>query len=73
MVSAMSDNNSINVLKMRKFIFTVMAAAFIGMFASCESKSTTGSVENDSTAVDTVLVDSVVVDSAIVDSAVVLD
>ena len=59
-------------MKMRKFIFTVMAVAFLGMFASCDCKSTTGNVENDSTAVDTVLVDSVVVDSMNVDSATVL-
>lgn len=57
---------------MRKFIFTIMTVAFIGMFASCNSKSTTGNAENDSTAVDTALVDSVVVDSVNADSATVL-
>ena len=46
----------------------------MGIFASCDGKSTTCTVEeNDSTAVDTVLVDSVVVDSVVVDSTVVLD
>ena len=59
-------------MKMRKFIFTIMTVAFIGMFASCDSKSTTGNAENDSTAVDTVLVDSVVVESVNADSATVL-
>lgn len=58
---------------MKKFIFSVMAIAFMGMFASCDCKSTTGSAENDSTAVDSALVDSVVVDSVTVDSTVVLD
>jgi hypothetical protein len=58
---------------MKKFIFSVMAIAFMGMFASCDGKSTTGNVENDSTAVDSALVDSVVVDSVAVDSTVVLD
>ena len=57
---------------MRKFIFSVLAVAFMGFFASCDGKSTTSNVENDSTAVDTVLVDSVVVDSVSVDSANVL-
>ena len=57
---------------MRKFIFSIMAVAFMGLFASCDGKSTTSNVENDSTAVDTVMVDSVVVDSASVDSATVL-
>ena len=59
-------------MKMRKFIFTIMAVAFSGMFASGDSKATTGNAENDSTAVDTVLVDSVVVDSVNADSATVL-
>ena len=58
---------------MKKFIFTIMAVSFMGFFASCDCKSTTGNVENDSTAVDTVSVDSVVVDTVAVDSAVVLD
>ncbi len=58
---------------MRKFIFTIMAVAFMGMFASCDCKSTTGNVENDSTAVDTMLVDSVVVDTVNVDSTTVLN
>ena len=58
---------------MKKFIFSVMAVAFMGMFASCNGKSTTGSVDNDSTAVDSVVVDSVVVDSVAGDSTVVLD
>ena len=50
-----------------------MAVAFMGMFASCDCKSTTGNVENDSTAVDTMLVDSVVVDTVNVDSTTVLN
>jgi len=54
---------------MKKFIFSVMAVAFMGVFASCNGKSTTGNVENDSTAVDS-LVDSVVVDSLTADSTV---
>ena len=59
---------------MKKFIFSIMAIAFMGVFASCNGKSTTCNVEeNDSTAVDTVLVDSVVVDSMVVDSAIVLN
>ena len=59
---------------MKKFIFGFMAFCFMGIFASCDGKSTTCTVEeNDSTAVDTVLVDSVVVDSVVVDSTVVLD
>ena len=58
---------------MKKFIFSIMAVAFMGMFASCDGKSTTGNVENDSTAVDSVLVDSVVVDCIAIDSTVVLD
>ena len=57
---------------MREFIFTIMTVAFIAMFTSCNSKSTTGNAEIDSTAVDTVLVDSVVVDSVNADSATVL-
>jgi hypothetical protein len=59
---------------MRKFIL-IMAVAFMGVFASCDCKSTTTCtvVENDSTAVDTVLVDSLVVDSVVVDSATVLN
>ena len=56
---------------MKKFIFTFMTVAFVGMFASCNGQSTTEGAENDSTAVDT-LADSLVVDSASVDSAVVL-
>ena len=58
---------------MKKFIFSVMAIAFMGMFDSCDGKSTTGSVDSDSTAVDSVVVDSVVVDSVAGDSTVVLD
>lgn len=46
---------------MKKFIFSIMAIAFMGMFASCDGKSTTGSAENDSTAVDSVTVDSIVI------------
>ena len=59
-------------MKMRKFIFTIMTVAFIGMFASCDSKSTTGNAENDSTAVDTTNVDTTVVDSIAADSTVIL-
>lgn len=58
---------------MKKFIFSIFAVAFIGMFAACDGKSTTGNTENDTTAVDSVLVDSVVVDSAAVDSTAALD
>lgn len=57
---------------MRKFIFSVVAVSFMGLFAACNGQSTTSNVENDSTAVDTALVDSVVVDSVEVDSATVL-
>lgn len=60
---------------MRKFIFSVIAVAFMGMFAACDGKSTTEKAENDSTAVDSVkvAVDSVeVVDTVTVDSATVL-
>ena len=57
---------------MRKFIFSVVAVSFMGLFAACNGQSTTSNVENDSTAVDTVLVDSVVVDSVEVDSAAIL-
>ena len=57
---------------MKKFIFSVMAVAFMGMFASCNGKSTTGNVENDSTAVDTTNVDTTVVDSIAADSTVIL-
>lgn len=57
---------------MKKFIFSIMAVALMGIFASCNGKSTTSGVENDSTTVDSVSVDSVVVDSTTVDSAVVL-
>ena len=46
---------------MKKFIFSIMAIAFMGMFSSCDGKSTTGSAENDSTAVDSVTVDSIVI------------
>ena len=56
---------------MKKFIFTAMAIMLTGMVMSCDSKSATGSSENDSTAVDTVLVDSAVADTFVVDSAVV--
>lgn len=66
------NNNFLNLNEMRKFIFSIMAVAFMGIFASCNGQSTTSNVENDSTAVDTVLVDSVVVDSVSVDSANVL-
>ena len=52
---------------MKKFIFSIMAVAFIGMFAACNGTSTTSS-QNDSTAVDSVLADSMVVDSTVVDS-----
>ena len=58
---------------MKKFIFSVMAVTFMGMFASCDGKSTTGNVDSDSTAVDSVVVDSVVVDSVAGDSTVILD
>ncbi len=57
---------------MRKFIFSVVAVSFMGLFAACNGQSTTSNVENDSTAVDTALVDSVVVDSVEVDSAAIL-
>ena len=57
---------------MRKFIFSVMAVAAMSMFVSCDGKSTTDNVENDSTAVDSAKVDSVVVDTVNVDSATVL-
>ena len=57
---------------MRKFIFSIMAVAFMGIFASCNGQSTTSNVENDSTAVDTVMVDSVVVDSVNADSTTIL-
>ena len=60
---------------MRKFIFSIIAVAFMGMFAACDCQSTTEKAENDSTAVDSVKVaeDSVeVVDTVTVDSATVL-
>ena len=51
----------------------MMAIACMSMFVACdEKKSTTGNVENDSTAVDSVMVDSVVVDSTCVDSTAIL-
>jgi len=57
---------------MKKFIFTFVAVAFMGMFAACDGfKSTTETVENDSTFVDSTAVDSVtteVVDTIVVDS-----
>ena len=58
---------------MKKFIFVFATSIFMTMFASCNGKSTTSNVENDSTAVDTVLVDSDVVDTLSVDSTVVLN
>lgn len=58
---------------MRKFIFSIIAVSFMGLFAACDGKSTTTILENDSTAVDTTLVDSLVVDSTVVDSTIVLD
>ena len=57
---------------MKKFIFSIVAVAFMGMFASCDCKSTTNNVENDSTAVDSVLVDSVVADTVNIDSTTIL-
>lgn len=58
---------------MRKFIFSVMAITFMGMFAACGQKSTTETTEKDSTAVDSIEVaDTIVVDSANVDTAAVL-
>ena len=56
---------------MKKFIFSLMAVVCMGIFASCDCKSTTEVVANDSTAVDSVSADSVVVDSVSVDSAAV--
>ena len=58
---------------MKKFIFSIVAVAFMGMFASCNGKSTTNNVENDSTEVDSVLVDSVVADTVNIDSTTVLN
>lgn len=58
---------------MKKFIFSVMAVAFMGMFTACGQKSTTEAVANDSTAVDSIEVaDTIVVDSVSVDTAAVL-
>ena len=57
---------------MKKFIFSIMAIAFVGTFASCNGQSTTGNAENDSTVVDTTNVDTTVVDSIAADSTVIL-
>lgn len=58
---------------MKKFIFSIMAACVMTMFAACGQKSTTETVENDSTTVDSIEVaDTTVVDSAIVDTAAIL-
>ena len=49
-----------------------MMAAFVGMLAACNGKSTETTVENDSTSVDSVKVDSLRSDSAKADSICVL-
>ena len=59
-------------LKMRKFIFTIMAFACMSIFVSCDEKSATTKVENDSTAVDSTLVDSIVADTITADSTTIL-
>lgn len=59
---------------MKKFIFSIVAVAFMGMFAACDGcKSTTECVENDSTVVDSTVVDSTAVDSTEVVDTVVVD
>lgn len=57
---------------MKKFIFSVVAVALMGVFTSCEECPITNGDVNDSTVIDTTLVDSTVVDSATVESNVVL-
>lgn len=57
---------------MKTFSLVVMMAAFVGMLAACNGKSTETTVENDSTSVDSVKVDSLRSDSAKADSICVL-